>query len=357
MTAKLPLCIVGAGSIGLRHIEVAQRSENVMLTAVVEPDPDRRAHFANRGLPAVATVQDVPKETRAAIYATPTGAHHMNVLDGLARGWAVLVEKPIAATRREAIAMTAAADQAGLPLVTGHHRRCHPFSLAAKSAVQDIGEFVGVQGLWSLRKHASYFDVPWRRSPGAGPLMTNLSHEIDLLHFLVGHIDEVTALTSSARRGLEIEDTSCIGFGFANGGLGSFLISDAGSSPWSFEAATSENPAIAGSGQDYLRFTGTGGALEFPSLTKWRQTEPGEIEWSKPLRRMTTSSFAKADPLLEQINRFAALVGGAQDDVLCRPTEATAALEVTLAVAQSARLGRAVRPADISQDSTGMERN
>lgn len=354
MTAALPLCVIGAGSIGARHIAVACCSDRVSLTAIVEPDPARRAHFADLGLPVVATPDDVPRETRAAIYATPTGAHHANVLDGLARGWAVLVEKPIAATVRNARAMDRAAQVAGLPLITGHHRRCHPFSQAARSAITELGDLVGVQGLWSLRKHDSYYDIPWRCQPGAGPLMTNLSHEIDLLRFLIGEITDVTALSSSARRGLEIEDTAAIAIRFENGALGSFMISDAGASPWSFEAATAENPAIAASHQDYVRIIGTQGALEFPALTRWTRSGPGEIEWSKPLKRQPGASFPKVDPLLEQINRFAALANGAEDDILCTPTAATAALEITLAVALSAKSGRPVRAGEVPEDYTGI---
>ena len=36
MTAPLPLCVVGAGMIGMRHVEVAQACDTVRLTAVVE---------------------------------------------------------------------------------------------------------------------------------------------------------------------------------------------------------------------------------------------------------------------------------------------------------------------------------
>lgn len=354
MTAPLPLCVIGAGAIGQRHIEVASLSDKVCLTAVVEPDPARRAHFAARGLPVAATADDVPPGTRAAIYATPTGAHHDNVMNGLSRGWAIFVEKPIAATLDQARAMEQASARAGLPLIIGHHRRCHPFSQAARAALNDIGDLVGVQGFWSLRKHDSYYDVDWRRQPGAGPLMTNLTHEIDLLRVFVGDMTEVTALTSSARRGLAIEDTAALAFRFEGGALGSFLISDAGASPWSFEAASAENPAIAASHQDYLRLAGTEGALEFPSLTRWGRAAPGEIEWSKPLARQPGPDFETVDPLLEQINRFAALTSGAEDTVLCTARDGSAALEMTLAAALSATTGRPVAAGAVPGDYTGL---
>ncbi|QDC08673.1 Gfo/Idh/MocA family oxidoreductase [Oceanicola sp. D3] len=354
MTAPLPLCIVGAGSIGMRHVEVSTASPAVEITAVVEPYAPRRAELAAQGLCAVGSLDDVPPHTRAAVIATPTGDHAASASACLSRGWAVLVEKPTAATLDEARAVVAEAEAAGLPLFTGHHRRCHPFSIAAREALADIGELVGVQGLWSLRKHDSYYDVDWRRAPGAGPLLTNLTHEIDLLRFFVGDMTEATALLSSARRGFVIEDTAAVAFRFANGALGSFLISDAGASPWSFEAASYENPAIAGSGEDYIRIVGTEGALAFPSLTRWGRSGPGEIEWSKPLVREVGAGFGRIDPLLAQIERFAAVVAGGQDSVLCTGADGIAAMEMTLAAALSGKSGKPITPAEVPGDYTGV---
>ena len=348
MSAPLPLCIVGAGLIGARHVEVAQATDRVRLTAVVERDTARLAALAAEGLPVVAALEDVPKDTRAAVIATPTPAHEAGALAALARGMAVLVEKPVAGTLGAARRVAVAADGAGLPLVVGHHRRCHPFTIAARDMARDLGPLVAVQGFWSLRKPPGYFDLPWRRGPGAGPLMTNFSHEADLMQFLVGPVKEVTALTSAARRGLEVEDSAALAFRFENGALGSFAISDAGASPWAFEAASGENPGIAASGEDYLRLTGEAGALAFPSLTRW-----GGGDWSAALERHRAPEFARIDPLAAQMARFAALVGGGEDDVLATAAEGIAALEIVLAAALSAAEARPVALGTVPEEFNG----
>jgi len=353
MSAPLPLCVIGAGQIGLRHIEVATASAEVSLTAVIEPSDARRDELAAQGFPLVASPGDAPPETAAAVIATPTPDHFATAMACLARGWHVLLEKPVATTPDEARQLEAEAAARGLRLFTGHHRRCHPFATEARTAIAGLGDLVGLSGTWSLRKHAAYYDVPWRRAPGAGPLMTNLTHEGDLLAFLLGPIAEVTAFSSSATRGLEVEDTAALAFRFESGALGSFLISDAGASPWSFEAGTGENPDLATSGQDYIRLTGTQGALEFPSLTRWSASGTGEVEWRKPLARTTGPAHRRVDPLAEQIRRFAAACAGAEDDVLCTAAEGRAALEVTLAAILSAREGRSVRPAQVPGDFRG----
>ncbi|WP_421906892.1 Gfo/Idh/MocA family oxidoreductase [Mameliella sp.] len=350
----LPLCIIGAGSIGRRHIEVATASPAIQITAIVEPDPATRASLTDEGLPAVAAIDDAPAETRACVIATPTPDHLPSTLAALGRGWAVLVEKPIADTLDNARKMAEAAADAGLPLIVGHHRRCHPFIQATREALPQIGQLVGLQGMWCLRKHDSYYDAPWRRAPGAGPLATNLTHEIDLLNVFAGLPVEVTALTSNATRGHVIEDTAALAFRFETGALGSFLISDAGASPWSFEAASAENPAVAASGEDYIRMTGTLGALSFPSLTRWGASGPGEVEWSKPLKRLDPPGFDKVDPLRIQIDRFAAFLDSGADDILCQPRDGIAALEMTLATALSGQRHRPVKRGEVPGDFTGV---
>ncbi len=350
----LPLCIIGAGAIGRRHIEVANASSAIRLTAVVEPNAHLRETLTQEGLPMVADISAVPADTRAAIIATPTPDHRQSARVCLSRDWAVIVEKPTAATLDDARKMVAEAQARGVPLFTGHHRRCHPFSIAARDALTDIGDLVGVQGLWLLRKHDTYYDADWRRQPGAGPLLTNLTHEIDLLRFFVGEMTEASALLSSARRGFVIEDTASVAFRFENGALGSFLVSDAGASPWSFEAASHENPSIAGSGEDYLRIVGTEGALAFPSLTRWGRSAPGEIEWSRPLRHHDGQRFDRIDPLLAQIERFAAVVAGGADDVLCTGEDGIKAMQMTLAAALSGHTGHPVRAAEVPGDYKGV---
>ena len=348
MTTRLPLCVIGGGQIGLRHVQVAMASDRVRLTAVMEPVAERRAVLMAMGLPVAATLAEVPAATRAAVVATPTNDHAATALDALSRGWALIVEKPLAASLAQARLLLDAAAQAGLPLVTGHHRRCHPFVQAARGLLAALGDPVGVQGLWSLRKHDSYYDAPWRRRPGAGVLMTNLSHEVDLLHVLAGEVTEVSAMLSAARRGLAVEDTAALSLRFSSGALGSFLISDAGASPWGFEPASGENPDLAISGQDYLRLTGTRGALEFPSLRLWHGGD-----WRDPMTVAGGPAFARIDPLQAQLHRFAAVLDGATDDVLCDGAAGLAALAVTLAAALSGAQGCPVRPRDVPPDYRG----
>jgi len=294
------MCVIGGGSIGLRHIECANASKTVTLSAVVEPNPKRRDQLVDMGLPAVADLAAVPAQTQGAIVATPTPNHAQVAMDCLDRGWSVLVEKPLTQTLEEADRLIAHAHVLGLTLVTGHHRRCHPFVARAKAALADLGGLVAVQGIWALRKHDSYFDADWRRRPGAGVILTNLSHEVDLLQYLAGPIVEVQAMTSHAARGLDVEDTAAISMRFECGAIGTFVLSDVGASPWAFEAATAENPAIHIRGDDPLRFIGTKGSLGCPSLDVWTGT--GANDWQHTVDHQPGPKMAKVDAIAVQID-------------------------------------------------------
>ena len=210
----------------------------------------------------------------------------------------------------------------------------------ARALLAGLGPLVAVQGLWSLRKHDSYYDAPWRRRAGAGPILTNLSHEVDLLHCLIGPITEVAAMTANAARGLEIEDTTALSLRFAGGALGSFVMSDAGASPWAFEAATGENPAIAPRGGDPLRLIGTDGALAFPSLRRWGATPGTPPDWRHPLTETPGPDLAHVDAIAVQLDRFAAVAQGGRDDLLATGRDGLRTMAVLDAVLRAAQTGQ-----------------
>jgi predicted dehydrogenase len=348
MSTPVPICIVGGGSIGLRHIGCARASSAVSLTAVVEAHAPRRAELLAMGLPVVADLDAVPRETLAAVIAAPT-ANHAEIADAcLDRGWAVLVEKPLTRTLAEARALCQKAAILGLPLLTGHHRRCHPFVAKARTLLKRLGQPIAIQGIWCLRKHDSYYDVPWRRQVGAGPIMTNLSHEIDLLHCLAGPISEVSAMTSNAARGYEVEDTTAISFRFQSGAVGNFLLSEAAVSPWAFEAATGENPAIAVRGDDPLRFMGANGAMAFPSLQMWEATPGHPPDWRHPLAHQAGPKLATVDGIAAQLDRFAAIAQGTHDDLLATGEDGLQTMLVLDAI-QRAAISRRTEPVQNTQ--------
>ncbi|HEU0222202.1 MAG TPA: Gfo/Idh/MocA family oxidoreductase [Paracoccaceae bacterium] len=337
------LLVVGAGAMGRRHAALIGAHPQLTLAGFVDPSPPRAAF---PGTPSWPDIASVTAEVDGAVIATPNADHAASGIACAARGWPILVEKPIASTLGEAEALITAAEAARVPLLVGHHRRHHPAAGAARSliAAGAIGRLVGVEALWALRKPDAYFAGAWRTSAGGGPVLLNLIHEIDLLRHLAGEIVEVAALTSAATRGGAVEDTAALALRFQGGALGTVLLSDAALSPWAWEAATGENPAIAHSGRDSWRLSGTEGALAFPSLTLWRYEGEGEANWSRPLSSFDLSA-GPGEALALQLDHFRAVILG-EAEPLVSGRDGLATLRATLAVHASARTGAAIRLGD-----------
>ncbi len=243
----------------------------------------------------------------------------------------------------DAESLTAACAQAGVALLVGHHRRHSPLVETARAAIEggSLGRLTAVSATCTLLKPDSYFAAaPWRTQPGGGPVAINLSHDIDTLRFLCGEVTRVYAETSNAARGHTVEDSAAVVLRFADGALGTLVLSDATPSPYSWELSAGENPLYAHAGQDCYRFFGTEAALDFPTMTLWHHDGGGEPGWATPLVT-DRLDVAAADPLERQLRHFAAVVRGAEKPVI-DGADAARTLAVTLAVTEAARSGEPV---------------
>ncbi len=133
--------------------------------------------------------------------------------------------------------MCAVAAHHGVHLLVGHHRRYNNLVKAAAAAVaHDIGRLVATNAMVTMRKPDSYYEPEWRRSAGAGPLLVNLIHEVDLQRAVCGDIDRVQAASAKVGRDFDFDDTAAVLLHFRNGALGTILITESTPSPWSWEA-------------------------------------------------------------------------------------------------------------------------
>ncbi|MBL4916271.1 Gfo/Idh/MocA family protein [Szabonella alba] len=308
----LRIGLAGAGLIGLRHIAAIDAVPGVRLGAVIDPAPAARALAAERGLDWFASPEDLrPGLLDGLILATPNALHLSGALAAIGMGLPVLVEKPLATTVAEARELVGAGEAAGVPVLTGHHRRHNPLIAKARAMIDEgrLGRLVSVQAQFWLRKPDDYYDTAWRREAGAGPVLVNLIHDIDLLRHLAGDIVSVQAVEARAARGFAVEDTAVILLEFANGALGTVNVSDTIPAPWSWEMTAAENPAYPASDQSCYLIGGTEGALDLPRLRLWRHE--GRQGWWEPLAA-TIHPHDRADPLIRQIAQFAAVIRGTE---------------------------------------------
>jgi predicted dehydrogenase len=282
------------------------------------------------------------------IVAVPTPLHCKVALTAIRRGVAVLIEKPITQHPAEAAELIATANSTGAKILVGHHRRHNPLVREARDIVRsELGQLLAVNVLWAVLKPPSYFEPQWRRVAGAGPVLTNLIHDIDLLRFMCGEIVKVTAATGRSARGYEVEDTIAVMVRFECGALGTITGCDASPSPWSWDANTGENPKIPVSRENSYRFLGSGGSLEFPDLHLWRYRIEGEVGWTRPISREGRVVMPE-DAYRLQLRHFCRVVGR-REEPLVGAEDALRSLQVAAAILESAATGQTIDPSDIRE--------
>jgi predicted dehydrogenase len=338
MTVSSRIAVAGAGLIGRRHLDAMRLAQGVAPAAVIDPAPAARDLAEGLGLPWYESLLDLPGGAAdGVILATPNRLHVDGALTCIAAGLPVLVEKPLAADLIGARQIVMAAEAAGLPVLTGHHRRHNPLIARAKTLIESggIGTPVSVQGMFWLEKPADYFATDWRRQEGAGPILLNLIHDIDLMRHLVGEISAVQAVSSHRVRGNAVEDAAVILLEFASGALGTMNVADCIPSPWSWELTAGENRDYPATDQACYVIGGTGGALELPGLRVWRHQ--GTRGWWDPISA-TTLPHPAADPLVRQAEHFGRVIRG-EEKPLVSGREGLRTLAATLAVSAAARAG------------------
>lgn len=345
MTNKCRIAIVGAGVIGQKHAALIRASLVAELVGICDSDGSRIPVAQQFQVPFYQKLEAllVREQPAGVIIATPNHLHADVAEICAAHGVHLLVEKPIADSLADAERIKRAAQQAGVQVLVGHHRRHNPLIAQTRTLIQEgaLGKLIGVSVLWTIRKPDEYFDVTWRtQRPNGGPALINLIHEIDSLRFICGEITQVYAQSSSAIRGFAVEDTLTATLTFANGAFGSILLSDAAAAPWSYEATTGENPLYFRTAEDCYHFVGTTGALAFPSMQLWRYADPQRVGWQHP---MTTHhlNVVAADPLVRQLEHFCRVIRG-EEAPFVSAAEGTRALAVILALLASAETKQVV---------------
>jgi predicted dehydrogenase len=253
------------------------------------------------------------------ILATPNGLHLEHGLACIAAGIPALIEKPLADSIESGQRLCEAAEHANVKLLTGHHRQHNPIMEEAMSVIRGgrLGRLVAVVGTEMFYKPDRYFDDgPWRREPGGGPILINMVHEIGDLRALCGEITAVQAFASNSVRGFPVEDTAAISLRFANGVLGTVMLSDTAAVPRSWEQTTQEDASFAAyPEEDCYVIAGTHGSLAIPTMRLRTYAETVERSWSNRFQ-IETVKVQRADPLERQLENFCAVIRGKADPVV-----------------------------------------
>jgi 1,5-anhydro-D-fructose reductase (1,5-anhydro-D-mannitol-forming) len=257
--------VIGIGDIATRRVIPAIQSEKrSQLYGLVTRDQAKAAPYGAR---VWATLDEALADNKVhAVYVgTPVFLHAPQTIQALRAGKHVLCEKPMAMNEPEARGMVQASEQSGKTLGVAYYRRTYPKVQRAKQLLE--AGAIGKPVLAELTSHM-WFDGTGSRSwlvdpakAGGGPLYDIASHRIDVLNFLFGQPQRVTAQLSNIVHQYAVEDNATVLIEYPGGVRGIVDVR------WHSRVA-----------RDECRIRGTDGEMELSPLNGPELVYPGARE-------------------------------------------------------------------------------
>lgn len=226
----LNVALVGCGRISKRHADLLGNGAigGARLAAVCDIDTGKAAALGEQfGVPAFADMDEMMASTEIDVVSvlTESGSHARHVIALAKHGKHVVVEKPMALTLEDADAMIAACDEAGVKLFVVKQNRFNlpVVKLREALAAGRFGKLVlGTVRVRWCRPQSYYDQDPWRGTwaMDGGVLTNQASHHVDLLQWMMGDVESVSAMGTTRLVDIEAEDTAVVILKFVNGALG-----------------------------------------------------------------------------------------------------------------------------------------
>lgn len=199
METKLRCAVIGAGAIGLHHMDAICTCPRAELVGIAETNPERLQEAVDRFHPrvAVADYRQLLKRTDidAVSIALPNYLHAPVALAALRAGKHVHLEKPMAFNARQAAAIIATAKKVHRVLMVGQNQRFHRESQMLKVCVDKgvLGEIYHGRCWWIRRagipRIGSWFTQ--KKYAGGGCVLDIGVHMLDLCLYLMDGFDPV----------------------------------------------------------------------------------------------------------------------------------------------------------------------
>jgi predicted dehydrogenase len=257
--------VIGVGDIAVRRVIPAIQAEpRSRLYGLVTRDPAKAVPYGVRAWEALDRALADP-EVHAVYVNTPVFLHAPQTVQSLRAGKHVICEKPMAMNESEARIMLHAAEESGQVFGVAYYRRSYPKVQRAKQLL--AAGVIGKPVFAELTNHM-WFDGEGSRSwlvdpakAGRGPLFDVGSHRIDVLNFLFGQPQHVTAQLSNVVHHYAVEDNATVMIEYAGGVRGVVDVR------WHSKV-----------GRDECRVRGTDGEMDLTSLNGPDLVYPGGRE-------------------------------------------------------------------------------
>lgn len=237
--SKLKVAVIGCGSIAKhRHIVEYGLLPQVELVAFCDINEARAQQYADQyGGRVYTDYRTLLAEEKpdAVSVCTPNALHAEVSIAAANAGAHVLVEKPMAATEAEALAMIAAAEKNGVQLMVGHNQRLMPPHVKAKEILESgkLGRVLtfrtsfghpGPEG-WSADGRESWF---FRKPEAIMGAMGDLGvHKSDLIRWLLSdEVADVAAFIATRdKEGTDVDDNATCILRMKSGAIGTLVAS------------------------------------------------------------------------------------------------------------------------------------
>ena len=338
------IAVLGTGNIARFHAAaIRSQRDEAELVAAADVDGERLRTFCDEyGVPGrYSSLDELLEASRPDLVhlCTPPGTHAEQAIRCLSEGISVLCEKPPCLSLAELDRVVEAERRSGAWFVTVFQHRFASSGRHVKALIDKgaLGRplLAVCNTLWY--RDQSYFDVPWRGrwdTEGGGPTLGHGIHQMDLLAYLLGEWEEVTAVAARLDREMQTEDVSLATVRFASGAL-----------------ATVTNSVLSPREESYLRIDLTGATVELSHLYgygggNWRLTPaPGTLPERAALWR-----FPEPDAPSGHAAQIADVIRRLRRGEPPEPSSASARVTMALvtAVYASAFTGRPVRREELT---------
>jgi predicted dehydrogenase len=308
------IAIVGCGKVAHLHAKAIGNLPNASLVAAWSRTPASAGKFAAEyGVKPYGSIATMIRENSVdlVIVCNPHPFHKDVTVEAAHAGASVLVEKPLASTLADCDAMIRECREAGVRLGVVSQRRWYAPVQRIRQAI-DAGKTgqpaLATVNMLGWRDRAYYDADPWRGTwdmEGGGVLVNQAPHQLDILLWFMGEVDEVYGLWRNLNHPcIEVEDTALAIVKFKSGAIGNIIVSNS-QKPGIFGKVQvhGTNGASVGVQTDggAMFVAGMSSVLEPPVNDLW--TIPGEEHLLEGWVREDSELFNSIDPTVYYMER------------------------------------------------------
>lgn len=337
--------IIGSGVISEYHAQAIEAQPDGEIVAVADIVSENAERFAAKH--HCEAMNDWQKminreDIDAVCVCTPTGLHAQQSIAAAKAGKHILVEKTMAIKLKDATEMIQVAKDNGVKLGVIYQKRTEEAPNRIKKAIEDgvFGKMIfGDASIKYWRNQAYYDSAAWRGTwehEGGGSSITQGSHGIDLILYMMGDVEKIYAKYDTvAHKNIEVEDISIAVLTYKNGAYGRL------------QTASATNPG-QGNVFDINGTLGTAILVE-DKITSWAVSDSKDTLAKETISEVkgeagTAASSATKFPVEGHIIQVRNLISSVRtgEQLICSGEEGRRSLQLITALYESARRGEEV---------------